>query len=233
MKHLSFLLLICFGCFIGDAQFIFIPKKPIQTLKETIEKHEGIELTDSIPFSAIRIIDSRYDTTNIGFYLDGFLALQDSSQPIALQHIIDKYYHSLYTPGKDTLLIQLERLSIQDNLMRDTNFIITAGYISCKEYCGTGNRYRYIGCADTMMYDKFSYETVYKLHKNGKHTNYEFWDYYLLRLCETIAGKSFRGCLMYCLNDKRKQHPDEQVFKNRAEIITFNQCSGNALELIA
>ena len=37
---------------------------------------------------------------------------------------------------------------------------------------------------------------------------------------------------MYCLNDKRKQHPDEQVFKNRAEIIAFNQCSGNALELI-
>jgi hypothetical protein len=46
------------------------------------------------------------------------------------------------------------------------------------------------------------------------------------------VGKSFRGCLMYCLNDKRKQHPDEQVFKNRAEIIAFNQCSGNALELI-
>jgi hypothetical protein len=46
------------------------------------------------------------------------------------------------------------------------------------------------------------------------------------------VGKSFRGCLMYCLNDKRKQHPDEQVFKNRAEMIAFNQCSGNALELI-
>ena len=46
------------------------------------------------------------------------------------------------------------------------------------------------------------------------------------------VGKSFRGCLMYCLNDKRKQHPDEQVFKNRAEIIAFNQCNGNALELI-
>src|ERR1700759_2187535 len=41
-----------------------------------------------------------------------------------------------------------------------------------------------------MMYDKFSYETVYKLHKNGKHTNYEFWDYYLLRLCEAMIKKS-------------------------------------------
>jgi hypothetical protein len=46
------------------------------------------------------------------------------------------------------------------------------------------------------------------------------------------VGKSFRGCLMYCLNDKRKQHPDEQVFKNRAEIVAFNQCGGNALEII-
>ncbi len=37
---------------------------------------------------------------------------------------------------------------------------------------------------------------------------------------------------MYCLNDKRKQYPDEVIFKNRAEIIAFNQCNGNALELI-
>ena len=184
MKHLIFFSLLCLGHFTAKAQFIFTPRKPIQTLKRTIEKHEGIELTDSIPFSAIRIIDTRYDTTNIGFYSEGFLALDDSSQPIALQHIVDKYYHSLYTPDKDTLLIQLERLSIQDQLMRDTNFIITAGYISGKKYCGTDNRYRYIGYADTMMYDKFSYKTVFKLHKNGKHTNYEFWDYYLLRLCE-------------------------------------------------
>ena len=45
-------------------------------------------------------------------------------------------------------------------------------------------------------------------------------------------GKSFRGCLMYCLNDKRKQHPDEVIFKNRAEIIAFNQCNGTAHDLI-
>ena len=37
---------------------------------------------------------------------------------------------------------------------------------------------------------------------------------------------------MYCLNYKRKQHPDEVIFKNRAEIITFNQCNGTALELV-
>ena len=65
MKHLLYFLLIIFVCLNAGAQFIFTPKKPIQTLKQTIEKHEGIRLTDSIPFSAIRIIDSRYDTTTI------------------------------------------------------------------------------------------------------------------------------------------------------------------------
>ena len=37
---------------------------------------------------------------------------------------------------------------------------------------------------------------------------------------------------MYCFNDKRKQYPDEVIFKNRAEIISLNQCNGAALELI-
>ena len=37
---------------------------------------------------------------------------------------------------------------------------------------------------------------------------------------------------MYCLNDKRKQYPDEVIFKNRTEIIAFNQCNGTAHELI-
>lgn len=48
-----------------------------------------------------------------------------------------------------------------------------------------------------------------------------------------IIGKLFRGCLMYCLNDKQKQHQnDEEIFKNRTEIIAFNQCRGVAQELI-
>ena len=44
-------------------------------------------------------------------------------------------------------------------------------------------------------------------------------------------GKSFRGCLFYCLNDKRQQGI-EPVMKNRAEIFLFNQCYGNQQELI-
>jgi hypothetical protein len=187
-----------------------IPKKPIQTVRETIEKHEGIELTDSIPFSAIRIIDSRYDSTMIGFYWNSYLTLQDSSsQPVALQHVIDKYYHSLYTPGKDTLIIQLEKLSIQEEVIRDTNFILTAGYISCKKYFGTDKGYIYMGSADTMMYDKFSYATVFKLHKNGRHTNYELWDYYLLRLCEAmIKGPAVTGA---SVNDTTRYFTAEEI----------------------
>ena len=46
------------------------------------------------------------------------------------------------------------------------------------------------------------------------------------------TGKSFRGCLLYCLNDKQKLHKDEVVFKNRAEILMFNKCFGNQNELI-
>ena len=45
-------------------------------------------------------------------------------------------------------------------------------------------------------------------------------------------GKSFRGCLLYCLNDKQKLHKDGVVFKNRAEILMFNKCFGNQNELI-
>jgi len=45
-------------------------------------------------------------------------------------------------------------------------------------------------------------------------------------------GKSFRGCLIYCLNDKQKLHKNEVVFKNRAEILMFNKCFGNQNELI-
>ncbi|MES1197683.1 MAG: relaxase/mobilization nuclease domain-containing protein [Chitinophagaceae bacterium] len=48
-----------------------------------------------------------------------------------------------------------------------------------------------------------------------------------------MIGKSFRGCLLYCLQDKVKQEEnDEQVMKGRAEVLYYNQCFGNARELI-
>ncbi len=185
MKYFFVTVIISYTCSSASAQFIFTPKKPVETLRESIDKYEGILLKDSIPFSAVRIIDSRYDTTGIGFYIDGFLALKDSSQPLGLQHTIDKYYNNLYTRGKDTLLIQIEKLSIQDKIIEDTNFILTNGHALCREYIGSNNLYRYVGSVDTFMCEKYSYEH-YNTHKNGKHFNFEFWDYYLLRLCEAM-----------------------------------------------
>jgi hypothetical protein len=46
-------------------------------------------------------------------------------------------------------------------------------------------------------------------------------------------GKSFRGCILYCLNDKKQVPGKEQVMRDRAEVILFNQCFGNDRELIS
>jgi len=46
-------------------------------------------------------------------------------------------------------------------------------------------------------------------------------------------GKSFKGCLLYCLNDKLPKQSEEQIMKDRAEILLFNQCYGNQKELIS
>ncbi len=45
-------------------------------------------------------------------------------------------------------------------------------------------------------------------------------------------GKSFRGCILYCLNDKLQQPDQEKIMKDRAEILLFNKCFGNQKELI-
>ena len=45
-------------------------------------------------------------------------------------------------------------------------------------------------------------------------------------------GKSFNGCIKYCLNDKLPEQKQERVMVNRAEVLLFNQCYGNERELI-
>ena len=45
-------------------------------------------------------------------------------------------------------------------------------------------------------------------------------------------GKSFKGCLLYCLNDKLQSQNQEKIMIDRAEILLFNQCYGNQKELI-
>ncbi len=204
------------------AQFIFKPQKPVKTFSSLIDPYESSTLKDSIPFSYIRIIDSRYDTTGIGCFLDGYLALKDSSQPLALQHTLNKYYQNLYTPGRDTLIIQLEKLFISDQLVDDTSFILTCGIIACKQFTGNNNNYAYRGNFDTLIKEKFSYKR-YSSHKNGKHTNYQFWDYYLLRLCEA----SIKNALQFNnTTDSNQRHftieniKQEGLLKRQKSILT-------------
>jgi hypothetical protein len=45
-------------------------------------------------------------------------------------------------------------------------------------------------------------------------------------------GKSFGGCIGYCLEDKKPEWDEENVMKNRAEILSYNLCFGEKAELI-
>src|SRR6266536_1622973 len=47
-----------------------------------------------------------------------------------------------------------------------------------------------------------------------------------------IIGKSFKGCINYCLEDKTQKEGEKLVIKNRAELFAYNQCFGNKQELI-
>ncbi len=49
---------------------------------------------------------------------------------------------------------------------------------------------------------------------------------------KVMTGKSFRGCLLYCLNDKEQEANEEQKMRNRAEVLLFHKCGGNEKELI-
>jgi len=45
------------------------------------------------------------------------------------------------------------------------------------------------------------------------------------------VGKSFGGCIAYCLNDKIKEQ-NQEVVKDRAEVLLYNKCFGNEQELV-
>ena len=45
-------------------------------------------------------------------------------------------------------------------------------------------------------------------------------------------GKSFRGCLLYCLNDKLGGQNQQEGMKERSEVLMYNRCYGNDKELI-
>jgi hypothetical protein len=47
-----------------------------------------------------------------------------------------------------------------------------------------------------------------------------------------MIGKSFGGCINYCLHDKiAEKNKQQEVMKERAEVILYNQCFGNDKEL--
>lgn len=46
-----------------------------------------------------------------------------------------------------------------------------------------------------------------------------------------MIGKSFRGCISYCLEDKLQRQASELLKKNRADILCYNLCYGNKVEL--
>lgn len=45
-------------------------------------------------------------------------------------------------------------------------------------------------------------------------------------------GRSFRGCIAYCLNDKIGEQ-NKDALKNRAEVLMFNKCFGKEKELVS
>lgn len=47
-----------------------------------------------------------------------------------------------------------------------------------------------------------------------------------------IIGKSFRGCISYCLENKKQSEQKEQVIQQRAEVLCYNLCYGDKLDLI-
>src|SRR5688500_16115615 len=47
-----------------------------------------------------------------------------------------------------------------------------------------------------------------------------------------MIGKSFRGCISYCLEDKIQKLEQEQIVKGRAEVLCYNLCYGNKPDLI-
>jgi hypothetical protein len=47
-----------------------------------------------------------------------------------------------------------------------------------------------------------------------------------------MIGKSFNGCISYCMENKKQKTPENIYQMNRAEVLLFSQCFGNTKELI-
>jgi len=45
-------------------------------------------------------------------------------------------------------------------------------------------------------------------------------------------GKSFRGCILYCMQDKKQEEGEKLVMSNRSELLHYNLCFGDQYEII-
>ena len=45
-------------------------------------------------------------------------------------------------------------------------------------------------------------------------------------------GKSFRGCILYCMQDKKQDEEEKPVILNRAKLLHYNLCFGDEYEII-
>jgi len=169
-KTLLLAILILFGGMSAFGQFIFVPKKSVKSERDWIGKHERTTITDSIPFSSIRVIDSRYDTMHIGIRYAYYLILGGHSAAAGWKDLINIYYHPLCLPGHDTLIIQLEKLDLQDDVSLETGYVGQTGKIKARLYSGHNDSLIFIGTIDTLI-------QVTHYVQNNNH-----WDHYLLRL---------------------------------------------------
>jgi hypothetical protein len=77
---------------------------------------------------------------------------------------------------------------ISDKLRADDPMDYTVGYLSCKEFTGSGNAYTYYGSFDTVMKEFSSTSLLRYRQKNENQINRDFWDYYLLRLFDAMIS---------------------------------------------
>jgi hypothetical protein len=176
------LFLTIFFLYVGFAakcQFIFVPKKAVRSGRDWIGKNQKTAIKDSVPFSGILVVDSRYDTMHIGIRFDEYLILGGYSAAAGWKDLMNIYYRPLCLPGHDTLIIQLEKLDLQDDVLPGAGCVGETGKIKARLYAGHNDSLRYIGTIDTLI-------LATNYYKNNNH-----WDHYLLQLFDltiTAAG---------------------------------------------
>jgi hypothetical protein len=190
-RLIAFVVLILLNVFLPQAQQIYKPKKSIRTEHCWLGKKAATSLRDSIPFSYIRIVDSRYDTTDIGIEFCRFLILRESSQAMAWKQLMDAYYRKFCQPVRDTLILQLEKLTVQDDVTQGQGSVQVEGSMQVLYYKGRLDCYTYMGRTDTVLLD---------VHQDKTETH---WDDCLLKLFDVAIHRALTNTDSTGLNSVR------------------------------